>query len=277
MKGELRVPNDTTTAHPTPKNPPSNGTAPDSNGSRTRAPETADAVVVLALPAGTSPTWRLVAQVLDWHSITARLPASVLPVRHPRLSCAILRCSPSAFLAPLRHRGAVRAVAGGPVSRLDLVRATALARDVAAARWWTWQRHVGATTPPAKPWEHFRTEHDRNPARLSLDEAERRFNAQPRVLAMLAYNSYPFNPHHLRIDELAGYQAGLTVYVALHWQRPLVGDALVTPTGVLLRPRSPSVADNLHYLAAATQVVHALTGSDHLVAVQAALPPHRTS
>jgi hypothetical protein len=228
------VPNDTTTAHTTPKDPPRNGTAPDGTGSRPRAPKTApaplpdrstatggttDAVVVLALPAGAPPTWLLVAQVLDCHDI----------------------------------------------------------RDVATARWWTWQQHVAAITPPAQPWEHFRTEHDGNPARLSLQEAGRRFHAQPRLLAMLAYNSYPFNPHHLRTDELTGYQAGLTVYVALHWQRPLVGDALVTPTGVLLRPRSPSVADQLRYLSAATQVVHALTGSDHLVAVQAVLPPHCTS
>jgi hypothetical protein len=44
-------------------------------------------------------------------------------------------------------------------------------------------RHVIRTTAQAKPWEHYRAEHLRDPDKLPLAEARRRFEAQPRVLS----------------------------------------------------------------------------------------------
>jgi hypothetical protein len=147
------------------------------------------------------------------------------------------------------------------------------ARDDSTARWWTWHAHIARSTKAARPWEHYLAEHLRDPGKLPVEEARRRFEAQPRVLAMLAYNSYPAAPHRLDPDDLAAYQAGEAVYVALHWQRALTGDALVTPDGDLLQPASDTIADQLRYLAAATRVVHTLTPQQHLVAVKAAPAP----
>lgn len=230
-----------------------------------------DGLVVIALPAGAAPTWVQVSRILQWHGITAALPVPQFPVRHHGLPGLVTRWTRAGLLAPVRHHGVVRRAGGGRLARLDLHHVVEVARRDATARWWQWKQHIADTTPQARGWEQFLAEH--RAGRVSWEEAARRFHAQPRVLAMLAYNSYPYAPCHLAVDELAAYQAGLTVYTALHWQRPLIGDALVTPWGQLLRPASGSVAAKLRYLTTATQVVHRLTPTDHLIAVHAALPP----
>jgi hypothetical protein len=235
--------------------------------------DTRTRTVIVALPEGTRADWLRIAQILAWHSRPACVPYAAFPVRRGRLAGWISRWFARGLLDAVRRHGGVTHAAGGRRSRLDLPKLAASARDSAAARWWTWNAHVARATKAAQPWEHFLAEHLRDPGKLPLDEARRRFEAQPRVLAMLAYNSYPAAPHHLDPDELAAYQAGEAVYVALHWQHALTGDALVTPDGHLLQPASTTLADRLRYLADATRIVHTLTPRQHLVAVKAAPAP----
>jgi hypothetical protein len=114
----------------------------------------------------------------------------------------------------------------------------------------------------------------RDPDKLQLAEARRRFEAQPRVLAMLAYNSYPAAPWQLDVNDLAAFQAGEAVYVALHWQHALTGDAFITADGHLLEPASPTLADRLRYHADAGRVLAALSGRQHLAAAGCRHPRH---
>jgi hypothetical protein len=235
--------------------------------------DTRTRTVIVALPDGIRADWLHIVQVLAWHARPAAVPYVVFPVRRRRLLGWISRWTARHLLDPVRRRGAVTLAAGGRRSRLDLPRLATVARDQAAARWWTWHAHVARTTPQAKPWEHFHAEHLRDPDKLPLPEARRRFEAQPRVLAMLAYNSYPAAPHTLDPEDLAAFQAGEAVYVALHWQYALTGDAFITPNGHLLQPASPTLADRLRFHADAGRALAALSGGQHVVAVKAAPAP----
>jgi hypothetical protein len=272
-------PADTTTPPPDTGSPAAPGTTPQqapAPAPRSEHPAThREGIVVLPLPAGTDPTWARVSEILRWHHITAALPLAAFPIR--RRTGVQTRWSARGLLAPVRHHGLVTHATGGPMARLDLHHLTCTATANATARWWAWTQHIAATTPPAKQWQHFLTEHRNAPAKVSLAEATRRYGAQPRVLAMLAYNSYPYAPHRFALDDLDAYQAGLTVYVALHWQHPLVADALITRWGQLLQPATTTVADRLQYLTTATQVIHQLDPRDHLVAVRAAIPAPSTT
>jgi hypothetical protein len=95
-----------------------------------------------------------------------------------------------------------------------------------------------------------------------MDEARRRFEQQPRVLAMLAYPGYVFNPY-----ELSVYQAGEATYVGLHWRIALIGDALITTDGRVFRPVSDSVADRFRFLNDACAYVHSLGSKTRLCAI----------
>jgi hypothetical protein len=235
--------------------------------------DTRTRTVIVALPDGTRADWLHIVQVLAWHNRPAAVPHVVFPVRRPRFLGWVSRWSARHLLDPVRRRGAVTHASGGRRSRLDLPRLATVARNQAAARWWTWHAHVARTTPAAKAWEQYRAEHLRDPDKLPLTEARRRFEAQPRVLAMLAYNSYPAAPHTLDVDDLAAFQAGEAVYVAVAWQHALTGDAFITPDGHLLQPASPTLADRLRYHADAGRVLASLTRAQHLVAVKAAGAP----
>jgi hypothetical protein len=229
--------------------------------------------VIVALPDGTGADWLHVVQVLAWHDRPAVVPFVAFPVRRRRLLGWVSRWTARQLLDPVRRRGAVTGAAGGRLSRLDLPRLASDARDHAAACWRAWQAHIAGATPAAKPWEHYRAEHQQAPSKLPLDQARRRFEAQPRVLAMLAYNSYPAAPHTFDVDDLAAFQAGEAVYVALAWQHALTGDALITPDGQLLEPASGTLADRLRYHADAARILTGLTRTQHLVAVKAAPAP----
>jgi hypothetical protein len=235
--------------------------------------DTRTQTVLLALPPGQPASWLHIQQILTWQHRPAAVPYTVFPVRRRRLIGWVTRWTARHLLDPLRHHGAVTTAAGGRLSRLDLPALANAARAQAAARWWTWHAHIARTTPGAKPWEQYQAEHQRDPSKLPLAEARRRFEAQPRVLAMLAHNAYPAVPHTLDVDDLAALQAGEAVYVALHWQHALTGDALITPDGHLLQPATGSLADRLRYHAAAARVLAALSGSQQLVAVRAAPVP----
>jgi hypothetical protein len=236
-------------------------------------PDSSTRTVIVALPEGVSADWLRIAEILSWKAHLASVPYAAFLVRRGRLLGWISRWFTRHLLdAERRHGGVVRA-AGGRLSRLDLPRLAASARDEASARWWAWHDHVASKTPVARPWEDFLAECHKNPDKLSEAGARIRFEAQPRVLAMLAYNSYPAAPHLFDPYRLDEYQGGEAVYVALYWQHAITGDALVTPDGRLLEPASERIADRLRYLAEATRVVHALKPHQHLVAAKAGPAP----
>lgn len=235
-------------------------------GGRTRT-------VLVALPHGMRADWIRISQILTHLGLAACVPFAAFPVRRRTILGWFSRWSARGLVDVVRRRGAVTRAAGGRRSRLDLQRPASAARTQATARWWAWHAHIARTTPHARPWADWLAEHRKDPKKLPLAEARRRFESQPRVLAMLAYNSYPAAPHQFDLDELDAYQAGEAVYVALHWQHAITGDAVITPEGRLVQPLSDTPADRLRYLAHATRVIHNLAPGQHLVAVRAAPAP----
>ena len=231
--------------------------------------------VIVALPEGTRADWLRIAQILTWLKLPAHVPVTVFPVRRSGLLGWISRWLTRHLLDAVRSHGTVTHAAGGRISRLDLTGLATSARLNATARWWTWNRDIASRTPAARTWEQMLADNDQQDPkkRISRDELRKQFDTQPRILAMLAYNSYPAAPYQWDLDDLAALQAGEAVYVALHWQHALTGDAVVTPEGTLIEPASPSLADRLRYLAEATRVIHQLSPAQHLVAVKAAPAP----
>ena len=231
--------------------------------------------VIVALPDGARASWLHIAQILTWVKLPAHVPVSVFPVRRSGLRGWISRWLSRHLLDAVRSHGAVTHAAGGRVSRLDLTGLATSARQAATNRWQLWNWQIARTTPAARTWQQMLADNEKQEAkkRVSEEELRQQFDQQPRILAMLAFNSYPAAPCQWDLDDLAAFQAGEAVYVALHWQEALVGDAVVTPLGELIEPASSSLADRLRYLADATRVIHDLTPTQHLVAVKAAAAP----
>ncbi|SCG58401.1 hypothetical protein GA0070609_3445 [Micromonospora echinaurantiaca] len=186
-------------------------------------------------------------------------PARRYRVRHRRIIGWLTRFIGYYLLDAARRFGAVTMAAGGRKSRLDLTGTAAKAAHDAALRWRAWHTHINATTKPARPWEDYLAQHHTDPAKVSLAEARRRFEQQPRALAMLAHGVDPY--------ELSVYQAGEATYVGLHWRIALIGDALITTDGRLLAPTSDSVADRFRFLNEACAYLHGLRSSARLCAV----------
>jgi len=229
--------------------------------------------VIVTLADDSSANWLTISQILTWHKLPAAVPNPAFPVRHRPWTGWLTRWTTRHLIDPVRRHGGITHAAGGRRSRLDLDQYAATARDQAVVRWRTFDAHIARTTPVAKPWEVFLAEHTKAPDKLALDEALRRFEAQPRVLAMLAHNTYPTRAFDLDPDELAALQAGEAVYVALAWQRVITGDALITPDGRLLQPASTTLADRLRYLGEATRIIHGLGKHHFVIAVKASPVP----
>lgn len=228
--------------------------------------------VFLALHHSQPLAWPRIVQILSWHGFPACIPHIVLPVARPGLARRLVR-SRQSLLEPTRHPDGVTRAAGGPVADLDLHALATQARLTAETRWWSWHNLISTTTPTAKPWDHFLGQHLTDPTKVTRAEARKRFEAQPRVLAMLAHNTYPAATYTFEIDELDDYQAGQAVYVALRWQQSLTGQALIDLHGRLHEPATEALADRLRYLAHAGRIVHALGPTDRLVAVRGAATP----
>ena len=162
--------------------------------------------------------------------------------------------------------------AGGRKSRLDLTAAVTRANTAAVYRWRTWAQVV-RTTPAARTWGDFLAQHKANPSKVSMEEATRRFEEQPQVLAMLSFNSHPSSRVDLDPYELDAYQAGEATYTVVHWQQAITGDAVVTDDGRLLEPASGSLADKLRYLAEAGAYLNRLRRSHQILAVTVAAQP----
>jgi hypothetical protein len=133
----------------------------------------------------------------------------------------------------------------------------------AILRWHAFHNHIAATTKPARTWEDFLAQHHADPGKVSINEARRRFEQQPRVLAMLAYaGAYTFDPY-----ELAAYQSSEATYAGLHWRIALVGDALITTDGRLMQPATALMADRLRFLNDACSYLRSLRPNARLCAV----------
>src|SRR4051794_33922355 len=217
--------------------------------------------VVVVLPE--SLDWSVADQMLATHLASAYVPVPVYPVHSGGL--ARLRDRGGQQLLDVVRRPAGSFAAGGPLSRLSLRRLAHTTHAQARQRWWTWNTLV-ARTPVARDWSSFHAQTSAPARAISLDEARRRFEAQPRVLTMIAFNGRCAPASRLDVQELAAFQAGEDVYATLAWQQALVGQALVVPGGVAYRPVTDSLADHLRYLQAALAVVHALTPDRRLVA-----------
>ena len=91
--------------------------------------------------------------------------------------------------------------AGGRKARLDLTGSAAKAATQARLRWHAWNQYMlcaNATNRPARTWADYLAQHHADPAKVTLAEARRRFEAQPRVVAMLAYpGAHEFDPYEL--------------------------------------------------------------------------------
>lgn len=238
------------------------------------APDPRTRTVIVVLPPGQRADWLKVTAILSFVGLPACLPVPAFAVRRRGLHTWFTRWTSRHLVDAVRRHGRITHAAGGRVCRLDLTGTATNDRHQACARWRTWDQYIARTTPPALPWDEFLAR-ERRTAKGAVDvsKTRSRFEAQHRVLAMLAYNSYPAAPYRWDLDELAALQAGEAVYVALHWQRGIIGDALVTPDGRLLQPASDSLADQLRYLVDATQVIHSLAPGQHVIAVRAAPMP----
>jgi hypothetical protein len=209
--------------------------------------------VVICAPPEPVLDWFTAAETLTWHELPAGAPTPIYPVRRPPLTGWVSRFSDRHLLHPVRRHGAVHHAAGGRTGRLDLTAAVTRAHAEAITRWRIWAQIVRAI-PPAKAWPEF-TEPAPGAGRTrtaSAEDARRRFDAQPRILAMLAYNANPLARVVLDPAELGAYQAGEATYTVLHWQHAIAGDALITEDGRLLQPASDTLADQLRHLTDAT-------------------------
>lgn len=223
--------------------------------------------VIVTIPAGQRATWLMVTQILQFVKLPACVPYTSLLVRHSRW-LGWITCWFSMYLIDtVTQRGVVRRAAGGRRSRLDLEKQATWARNHAGQHWWAWNNLIARTTPAARTWKQFQADVAKSKT-LTMDKAREQFEAQPRIMAMLAYNSYPAVAFRFDIDELDEYQAGEAVFVALHWQQALTGDALVTPDGRLLEPASDTIADRLRYLDEATRIIHNLNPDQYIVAAK---------
>jgi len=211
----------------------------------------------------------------DWFSASEKVndllnangtPARRYHVRHRKLIGWITRFLDYYLVDTARRFGAITKAAGGRKGRLDLNGGAATAATQARLRWHAWNHYMNTTTATAKPartWEDFQAIHQADPAKLSLNEARRRFEQQPRIVAMLAYSgAHEFDPY-----ELAAYQAGEHAYAGLHWRIAIVGDLLITAEGKVLKPASDTIADRMRFFNEAIKYLKSLKSSARLCAV----------
>jgi hypothetical protein len=220
-------------------------------------------IVTVCFNPGTDADWFAASEKVNDLMQANGVPARRFRVRHRRFIGWLTRFFGFYLLDAARKVGAVTVAAGGRKSRLDLTGMSLTAANDAIARWRAWHMYINNTTKPARVWEDFLAEHLAAPAKLSLTEARRRFERQPRVLAMLAYaGGTVFDPY-----ELSLYQAGEATYAGLYWRVALIGDALITTDGHLMKPASDSLADRFRFLNAACAYLRTLNNHARLCAV----------
>ena len=228
--------------------------------------------VIVCMPADRSLDWFSASEILDWHNLPAGTPRSLFPVRRARFIGWFSRWSARHLVQVTRRFGTVVWAAGGRKSRLDLTAAVTRANAHAVYRWRVWAQVVRCT-PQARPWGDFLAQHTATPTKVTLEEARRRFEEQPRVLAMLSFNTHPCSQFELDPYELDAYQAGEAIYTVVHWQQAITGNAVVTDDGLLIEPASPSLADKLRFLAEAGAYLNKLRRSHQILAITVGTQP----
>jgi hypothetical protein len=193
------------------------------------------------------------------HTFIVCLPTNTDPAFLPALAHARLSTGGYTALGPVSHfpattRRARRLIdlrkgftCGGPIGLLDL---DAMRRSAAAAAAQTWQywNYVVAGTPIARPFWAFLDRHRADASRYPLEQAQRDYLTQPRVVAMRAFNALPQNGGILPTAELEAFQAGLTTYATLGQLAAVVADGVATADGVFLTPATTRLDDQLTYL-----------------------------
>ena len=223
----------------------------------------ADQIVTVCFNPGEDADWFAASEKVDDLMSASGTPARRFRVRHRKFIGWLTRFLGYYLLDAARTFGAITLAAGGRKSRLDLPGMSQVAANEAIARWRAWNMHINGSTKPARLWEDFLAQHKADPAKVSLTEARRRFEQQPRVLAMLAYNGgHVFDPY-----ELSLYQAGEAAYAGLYWRVALVGDALITTDGRIMRPATDTAADRLRFLNEACMYLRTLSNRARLCAV----------
>jgi hypothetical protein len=223
--------------------------------------------VIICAPADKALDWFTASEILDWHHQPTGTPHVRYPVRRRTILSWITRWRTRHLITPVRHRGAITHAAGGRKHRLDLNAAITAANTEATHRWHAWA-HVVRDTPTARPWADYLAQHSATPDKVTLENAKNRFEAQPRILAMLAHNCHPHARVQLDPCELEAYQAGETTYTTLYWQHAVLGDALITTDGRLLQPSSSTLASRLRYLTEAGAYLRGTDRSTQLLAVK---------
>ncbi|GAA1370291.1 hypothetical protein [Catellatospora chokoriensis] len=213
------------------------------------------------------PDWFTASEIVADKLGTAGVPTQRYRVRHRRIVGLVTRWMTGRLVNATRRFGVVRTATGGRLSRLDLSGLALAAAAHAHARWLAWDFHIRRTTPQAKPWEHYLALQRKDPKKLTLTDAKRQFEEQPRVVAMIGLSDHRTAPHQFDPDELAAYQAGQHAYTAMSWQQAIAGHVLITAEGQVLKPASDSMADRLRYLQQASQYVHAMKADQYLVAL----------
>jgi len=158
---------------------------------------------------------------------------------------------------------------GGPIRLLDLAAMRRNAQAAAAAQWMLWHRVV-AGTGPANPFWCYVDKHRTDPRRHPLDRAQTEYAAQPRVLAMAAYNARPDRLVELPTAGLEAFQAGYNTFVNLAVLAVVPADGVATAHGEhggWLTCTSERLADQLAYLDAANAHINGLHPSTQLVAM----------
>ena len=160
---------------------------------------------------------------------------------------------------------------GGPIKLLDLHGMRAAAVADAAAQWLLWDRVVKGTKPAQPRW-WFTDRHHADPARDPLPRAQTDYLAQPRILAMTAFNAVQNRPCLLPTSALEAFQAGYGTHVNLAWLAAVPADGLAPTTGGWLTTRSQRLADQLDYLNVANAHLAGLPRDTQLVAVASPTP-----
>jgi hypothetical protein len=222
--------------------------------SRPHLPTATMGTAVVCLPAGTPPA-TLAEQATAALAARGLSTSGVLPhfLTHSRRTGKLVD----------RWNGLT---SGGPIKLLDLDGMRARAAAGAAAEWLLWQQVV-AGTRPAQPFWSFVDRHYADKQRYPLGRAKADYLAQPRVLAMTAYNAVPGRACPLPTGHLEAFQAGYGIYVNLAWLAAVPGDGFAPQQGGWLTTRSQRLADLLDYLAIANGHLAQLPRDAHLVAV----------
>lgn len=222
-----------------------------------------DQIVTVCFNPGEDADWFAASEKINDLLEVNGTPARRFLVRRRRVIGWLTRFFEYYLLDAVRRVGAVTVAAGGRISRLDLPAMSLIAANEATARWHAWNFYINRTTPVARVWEDFLAQHHNDPDKVSLDDARRRFEQQPRVLAMLAHaDGHLFDPYELPL-----YQAGEAAYAGLHWREALVGDALITTDGHVMQPETGSLADRLRFLNNACMYVRRLNSHARLCAI----------